>query len=402
MNYKKIELELKDIYNKYSENEIKCLEKILDAFHNVKLADTDFYWPTGYGYSDVGREKIEKIYSYIFKTEDALVRPNLVSGTHALFITLNTFLNKGDHLLSVNGDPYDTLQKCIGISGNESGNLKSKGVSYDKVNLIDDMNFDIENIISSVKSNTKMIMVQRSRGYSFRKAMSIKKIGDMITKVKKVYPNIIVMVDNCYGEFVESMEPSEVGADLTVGSLIKNPGGGIALTGGYVVGKTKYIEAIANQLTAPGIGKECGLTFGTSRLTLQGLFNAPHIVCESLKTATLFSYVFKEKGYTVSPTPFEERTDIVQILQMNSKEELLKFCNTIQSASPVDAHVRLEPWKMPGYDNDIVMASGSFVQGSSIEISADAPVIEPFYVYMQGGMSYAHGKIVLNKILNNL
>lgn len=376
------------------------LQELLKAFHKVRLASNDFYWPTGYGYSDVGREKTEEIFSYIFGTEDALVRPNLVSGTHALFLTLNAHLHYGDHLLSINGHPYDTLQKCIGITGKEPGNLLDKGVFYDKVELIDGKHFNKKEIINSIRSNTKMIMIQRSRGYAFRSSISIEQISDIVIFIKRYYPNIIIMVDNCYGEFVEEKEPSHVGADLTVGSLIKNPGGGIALTGGYIVGSSKHIIPIANQLTAPGIGKECGLTFGTSRSTLQGLFNGPHVVKEALKTAKLFSAVLEQKGFLVSPLYTEKQSDIVQIIKLNSEKEVIQFCNAIQKMSPVDAHVTLEPWKMPGYEHDIVMASGSFVQGSSIEISADAPIVAPYYVFFQGAMSYVHGKIVLQHLLS--
>lgn len=399
INFETIRKELGPLFERQEEIENNRLQSILQAFHEVRLAATDFYWPTGYGYADAGREKVEHIYAQIFGAEDAIVRPNLVSGTHALFLTLNALLQQGDHLISANGDPYDTLQKCIGITGNESGNLKEKGVAYDSVNLLPDGNFDMDALRATINKKTKLIIIQRSRGYSVRAALHISKIEHCIKEIKGAYPHIIMMVDNCYGEFVEELEPSHVGADITVGSLIKNPGGGLAITGGYIVGKRKLISLIANQLTAPGIGKECGLSFGTTRLTLQGLFNAPHVVSQALKTVQLFSYVLAQKNILTIPQYHDPRTDIVQIFKMKDEMQLIKFCNAIQQMSPVDAHVTLEPWEMPGYEHKIIMASGSFVQGSSIEISADAPLVSPYYVYMQGAMSYAHGKLVLAHVL---
>ncbi|MBS4535975.1 methionine gamma-lyase family protein [Clostridium sp. D2Q-14] len=374
--------------------------KVLNAMQKEKLDSTTFNWTTGYGYGDIGREKTEKIYANIFKTEDALVRPTIVSGTHALSLVLFGILLPGDELISAAGAPYDTLLKVIGKEGNEDGTLLEQGINYKEIPLLSDR-IDIENLLSKISDKTKMILIQRSTGYSFRKALTIKEIEETIKEIKKISKDIICMVDNCYGEFVDIKEPTEVGADIMAGSLIKNPGGGLALTGGYIVGKKNLIKRISNRSTAPGIGKECGLTFGTTRRTLQGLFLAPHIVAESLKIALLTAKIFTELGYEVIPKISDKRSDIIQAIKMKNKNKVISFCQSIQASSPVDSHVIPEPWDMPGYNEPVIMASGAFIEGSSIELSADAPIREPYIVYLQGGLNYYHGKHALMQVLSD-
>ena len=375
--------------------------KILKSMQNNKLAATDFNWTTGYGYGDIGREKVEKIYSDIFHTEDALVRPNIVSGTHAISLCFFSLLNKGDHLLSITGTPYDTLLKVIGIKGKEDGNLKSMGIEYSEVPLKNNL-IDIEEVKKSIKNNTKVITIQRSTGYSNRRALTINEIKNAIFEIKKFAENIIIFVDNCYGEFTNIFEPTDYGCDIMAGSLIKNPGGGLAYSGGYVVGKKQLINKVANRLTAPGIGKECGLTFGTTRQTLQGLFIAPKVVEDAIKTALLFSVAFEKLGYSTVPKSTDKRSDIILSIELNHPEKLKKFCQAIQEISPVDSHFIPEPWDMPGYEDKVIMAAGDFIEGSSIELSADGPMREPYYVYLQGGLTYYHGKLALLKVLSNL
>lgn len=389
----KIEAEIKE---KYFDEIEKTREynqyKVISAMQEHKLDYTNFYWNTGYGYDDVGREKAEKIFASVFHTEDALVRPAIASGTHALYLTLSSILQYGDEVIAISGKPYDTMLTVLGEEGNEPCNLRECGVIYKEIPLYNG-DIDWESAIKEVTLKTKLLMIQRSTGYSFRSALTLSKIKNAIEKIRSVYPNIYIMVDNCYGEFVDEMEPSDVGADVVVGSLIKNPGGGIALSGGYVAGKKVIIDRIANRLTAPGVGKEIGLTFGTTRNTLQGLFFAPHIVSEALKGALLFGGVFSSLGYEITPKLDEDRSDIIQAIKMNKPEMVIKMCEAIQSSSPVDAHVSPLPWDMPGYTNQVIMASGAFVSGSSIELSADAPMREPYIVYIQGGLFYDHAKL---------
>jgi cystathionine beta-lyase family protein involved in aluminum resistance len=379
--------------------------KIIKAMQDSNLNYSNFYWNTGYGYNDPGREKVEEIYARVFNSEDALVRPNIVSGTHALYLTLSGVTTYGDTIMAVSGRPYDTLLTVIGVEGNETNSLKSQGINYKEVDLINNEDFDFEKILAEADDTTKVIMVQRSTGYSHRKAITVAKIKDFIQKIKTSLPNVIIMVDNCYGEFLEKYEPSDFGADLVVGSLIKNPGGGIALTGGYICGKKLLIDMIANRLTAPGIGKEVGLTFGQTRNILQGLYMAPSAVSESLKGALLFGRLYKELGFEIIPDIQDERSDIIQSIVFRDKNKLIEFCQGVQTASPVDSHAIPEPWAMPGYTNDVIMASGAFIQGSSIEISADAPIREPYTAYYQGGITYTQCKlaaaITLERILKN-
>lgn len=375
--------------------------KVISAMQKHKLDYTNFYWNTGYGYDDVGREKVESIFASVFDTEDALVRPSIASGTHALYLTLSSILNYGDEVIAISGRPYDTMLTVLGEEGNEPGNLKEHGISYKEIPLYNN-DIDWETTIKEVTLKTKLLMIQRSTGYSFRPALTLSKIKNAIEKIREIYPNICIMVDNCYGEFIEEIEPSNVGANVTVGSLIKNPGGGIALSGGYVVGDKSIIKRVANRLTAPGVGKEIGLTYGTTRNTLQGLFFAPHIVSEAHKGALLFGKVFESLGYEITPNLDEQRSDIIQAIKFNNKEMVIKICEAIQNASPVDAHVSPIPWDMPGYSNEVIMASGAFVSGSSIELSADAPMRAPYIVYVQGGLFYDHAKLGVLLSLQNL
>ncbi|MBS4539923.1 methionine gamma-lyase family protein [Clostridium sp. D2Q-11] len=395
----KAETDISSQFNRIDEISEYNQLKVLNAMQKERLDATNFNWTTGYGYGDVGREKVEKIYSNIFNTEDALVRPTIVSGTHALSLTLFGILLPGDELISAAGAPYDTLLKVIGEKGDEPGTLLEQGIKYKEIPLNDE-SIDVERLVSNISSQTKIVLIQRSTGYSFRKALTIEEIEMVIKRVKMVKKDVICMVDNCYGEFVHIKEPSDVGADIVAGSLIKNPGGGLALTGGYIVGRKDLIERIANKSTAPGIGKECGLTFGTTRRTLQGLFLAPKIVSESIKTAILAAKVFSNLGYEIIPKLEDERSDIIQAIKMDNKEKVIKFCQSIQASSPVDSHVKPEPWDMPGYDEPVIMASGAFVEGSSIELSADAPIREPYIVYLQGGLNYYHGKYGIMKVLS--
>lgn len=389
----KIEYEIKE---KYFDNIEQTREynqyKVIGAMQEHKLDYTNFYWNTGYGYDDVGREKAEKIFAAVFHTEDALVRPAIASGTHALYLTLSAILKYGDEVIAISGKPYDTLLTVLGEEGNEPCNLKEAGVIYKEIPLVKG-DIDWESAIKAVTMKTKLLMIQRSTGYSFRSALTMSKIKTAIEQIRSVYPNIYIMVDNCYGEFIEEIEPSDIGADIIVGSLIKNPGGGIALSGGYVAGKKVIVDRIANRLTAPGVGREIGLTYGTTRNTLQGLFFAPHVVSEALKGALLFGGVFGSLGYEIIPKLEDDRSDIIQSIKFNKPEMVIKICEAIQSASPVDAHVTPMPWDMPGYTNQVIMASGAFVSGSSIELSADAPMREPYIAYIQGGLFYDHAKL---------
>ncbi len=365
--FKRID-EIKE-YNQY---------KVINAMQECKLSSTDFYWTTGYGYGDIGREKVEQIYANVFNTEDALVRPAIASGTHALNLTLSGLLRPGDELVAITGAPYDTLQKIIGVKGDMSGTLKDYGVKYKEVPL-NGNSINIEGVLKNTSSNTKIIAIQRSTGYSDRRALTIDEIEAAIKAIREHNKESIIMVDNCYGEFLEFKEPTEVGADIVAGSLIKNPGGGIALSGGYVVGKSNLVEQVANRLTAPGLGKECGLTFGTTRSTLQGLFLAPHVVSEAVKGALLVAIVYKELGFNVVPDVDDFRSDIIQAVQLNSPERVIEFCRGIQAASVVDSYVVPEAWDMPGYEDKVIMAAGGFIEGSSIELSADGPIREPYF-----------------------
>lgn len=366
--------------------------KILAAMQKNKLSDVHFAATTGYGYNDLGRDTLEQIYADVFHAESGLVRPQLISGTHALTIALAGNLRPGDEILSPVGIPYDTLQGVIGIR-KEKGSLSEYGITYRQVDFLPDYSFDFEGIRNAIHEKTKLVTIQRSKGYDWRPSLSIAQIKELISFVKSIKPDVICMVDNCYGEFVEILEPTDVGADLAVGSLIKNPGGGLAPIGGYIVGKEEYVENAAYRLTSPGLGKEVGATLGLTSSLIQGLFMAPQVVCGSLKTALFASKLFEGLNFPVMPKSNEKRADIVQLIQMQNADNVIAFCQGIQKGAPVDSFVTPEPWDMPGYDCPVIMAAGAFVQGSSIELSADAPIKPPYNVYMQGGLSWHHGKI---------
>lgn len=378
--------------------------KVLHAMQKNKLSDIHFAATTGYGYNDLGRDTLESIYADIFNTEDALVRPQLISGTHALYIALSGNLKPGDELLSPVGEPYDTLQGVIGIR-EEKGSLKEYGIVYKQVDLLEDDKFDYENIRNAITDKTRLITIQRSKGYSWRKSFLVEEIQNLISFIKFIKKDVICMVDNCYGEFVDTIEPSDVGADLVVGSLIKNPGGGLAPIGGYIVGKSEYVQNSAYRLTAPGLGKEVGATLGVTPSMIQGLFFAPQVVSGSLKGAIFASKIFETLGFDVLPYSDEKRSDIVQAIKMKNENNIIAFCKGIQKGAPVDSFVSPEPWDMPGYDCKVIMAAGAFVQGSSIELSADAPIKPPYAVFLQGGLSYHHAKIgniiALQNMLDN-
>jgi cystathionine beta-lyase family protein involved in aluminum resistance len=369
--------------------------KVLAAFREAQVSDYHFASSTGYGHNDRGRDVIEHIYARVFEGEAALVRPHIVSGTHAIALVLFGVLRPGDELLYITGAPYDTLEEVIGIrEEGRYGSLAEWGVTYDYVPLKDDR-VDFETVAKKIKPSTKLIGIQRSSGYAWRPSYSIKEIEEMIAFVKKMKPELIVFVDNCYGEFTEEREPTAVGADLIVGSLIKNPGGGLAHSGGYIVGKADLVAQAACRLTAPGIGAEQGAMLGMNRHILQGFFLAPHVVGEALKGAVFAALLFEKLGLETLPKWNAKRTDIIQALRLGTKERLISFCQSIQAASPVDSHVRPEPWAMPGYADPVIMAAGTFVQGASLELSADGPLREPYIGFLQGGLTYEHAKLAI-------
>ena len=400
----KCELELKDIFKKIDEDEFDNSLKVLSAFKSENLSESDFANTTGYGYNDIGRDKIERIFAKVLNAEDALVRNQFISGTHALTVALFAFLRPNDTLLSISGLPYDTLHEIIGIKDNKSS-LKSYNINYEQIDLIND-DFDYEKIKEVLKGKKiKLIEIQRSKGYSTRKSISIDKIEKVIKEIRSIDKEVIIMIDNCYCEFVEKLCPLEVGADIIVGSLIKNLGGGIATNGAYIAGKKELVELASERLTFAGGGKEVGPSLGANREFLMGLYHAPKAVASSLKTSILASKVLEELGYIVEPKYNDKRVDIVQNIIFGNSKDLISYCEGIQSASAVDSNAVPEPTDMPGYSNQIIMASGSFTQGSSIEISCDGPLREPYIAYMQGGLTYEYGKIAVmsavSKILKN-
>lgn len=369
--------------------------KVLKAFQDEHIAARHFAATTGYGYDDVGRDALDRVFARIFGCEDALVRGQIASGTHALALALFGLLLPGDEMLSVTGKPYDTLEESIGIRGNAWGSLADYHIDYRQIELDEQGNMDVLALENAISEKTKMVYIQRSRGYSWRESFSIDDIATVVQAVKRKYPAIYVVVDNCYGEFTDRQEPSNAGADIIVGSLIKNPGGGIAPSGGYVAGKTECIEKIANRLTSPGIGREVGSYAAGYTSFFQGIFLAPHTTAQALKGAALASHVYEKAGFTVLPKFDAKRNDIIQAIQFRDKERLIAFCQAIQAASPVDGYVVPEPWAMPGYDAQVIMAAGTFVQGASIELSADAPIQEPYIAYMQGGLTYEHVRLAI-------
>ena len=397
----KCELELKKEFHKVNEVVFYNSKKVLDAFQKESVSEYHFNSTTGYGYSDIGREVIEKVYSDIFKSEDALVRGQFISGTHALTVTLFGLLRPNDIMLSISGTPYDTLHEVIGIKGNSSS-LMSFNVKYEEIDLVDN-DFDYKKIIARAsKNDLKMIYIQRSKGYSTRKSISIDKLEKVIKEIRKVNNRGIIVVDNCYCEFVTEKEPIEIGADICVGSLIKNLGGGIAPNGAYVVGKKDLVELVSERLTAPGEGKEVGPTLGINKSLLQGLFFAPSVVGSALKTAILASKVLEELGYNVEPKYSDERVDIVQNIIFNNKEDLIRYTQGIQMGSPIDSNAIPEPSDMPGYEDKVIMAAGAFTNGSSIELSCDGPIREPYIAYQQGALTYEYGKLGLLKAIERL
>lgn len=395
----KIDSDLEDTFknlDKISEyNQIK----VLKAFKDNNLSSIHFNSATGYGYADIGREVVESIFSSIFKSEDSLVRPNIVSGTHAISLVLFSLLNYGDKILSINGDPYDTLQQVIGIEGNKKGNLISKGIKYDKIELKNEQEFQYDKIKKILKDDIKLVMLQRSTGYTNRRAFSIEEIEKAIKTIREVNENVIIFVDNCYGEFTETKEPIEIGADIMAGSLIKNLGGGIALTGGYISGKKELVEYCSNTLTAPGIGKDEGLSFGTTRNVLQGLYYSSKTTIESIKAALLFAKAFDNLGFEIIPRLDDPRSDIVQAIKLNSSEKLELFAKAIQESCSVDSNLTPIADDMPGYEDKVIMSSGGFVEGATSELSCDGPLRKPYTVYLQGGLNKYHGKLALMKVL---
>lgn len=397
----KIEEQLKDKYQEIESIIFINSKKVLDAFHECNVSETDFSSTTGYGYGDIGRDKIEKVYSTIFKTQDALVRNQFISGTHALTIALFGVLRPNDTMLSITGKPYDTLDSIIGFNNNPSS-LKSFNVQYEQIDLIDN-DFDYKKIEQTIKNKKyKLIEIQRSRGYSTRESITIDKVEKVINLIKSIDQDIVVMVDNCYCEFVSTKEPSEVGADLTVGSLIKNLGGGIASNGAYIVGRKDLIELCSERLNVPGEAKEVGPSLGANKALLQGLYMAPEAVGNALKTAVLAAYMLDKLGYIVSPKWDETRADIVQTITFNDKDKLISFIEGIQYGSAIDANVTPIPDDMPGYQDKVIMASGSFTQGSSIELSCDGPLREPYIAYLQGSLTYNYGKLGLLTAIEHL
>ncbi len=377
-------------------------EKVLNAFVENKVGEEHFATVSGYGHDDLGRQIIDKVYAQVFNCEATIVRNHFVSGTHAIACALFGILRHGDKLVSVAGAPYDTLEEVIGIRGNEKASLKGHGVSYEEVPLKNGKDVDIEAIEKTIGKDTTMVLIQRSRGYSLRNPIDIETMVEIIKTVKSKNPDCICFVDNCYGEFTQAYEPTDVGADLMAGSLIKNPGGGIVETGGYIAGRKKYVELAATRLTAPGIGSKGGAMLNQSRLILQGFFMAPSIVYEALKGGVLASKVFSELGYKTTPMPDEFRSDIIQAIEFGDLEKLKDFCRVIQSCSPVEAYLTPIPDEVPGYDDNIIMAAGTFIEGSTIELSADGPLRPPYVAYMQGGLNYAHVKIALRKIIEKI
>ncbi len=398
---KVVEEEIKEEFKKIDRNTMYNSMKVLNAFQNNKISDVHFGSTTGYGYDDIGRDTIEQVFSEVLGAEDSLVRSQFISGTHALTVTLFAFLRPGDTMLSICGKPYDTLDEVIGLKENKSS-LKSYKVNYEQIDLIGN-DFDYEQIKRRVEQgNIKLIEIQRSKGYSTRESLCIDKVEKVIKLIKSINKDIIIMIDNCYCEFVETKTPLEVGADVIVGSLIKNLGGGIAPNGAYIAGRKDLVELAAERLTAPGQGKEVGPTLGINKAILQGLYMAPSVVASSVKTAIFASCMLEKLGYKVSPRYNEKRADIVQNIEFGEADKLIKYCQGIQMGSAVDSNSIPEPWDMPGYTDKVIMASGSFTQGSSIEISCDGPIRPPYIAYMQGGLTYEYGKFAVLQAITNM
>ena len=391
------------IFARLEETELNNTRRVLDAFHAEDIAARHFSPTTGYGYDDIGRDALERVFARLFGTEAAIVRPSVACGTAALSLCLFGLLLPGDHLLSATGTPYDTMETVIGVKGNAVGSLKEMGVSFSQVEMTNGQTeIDIPGVLDAIRENTKVVLIQRSRGYAWRASLRPEEMENVIHAIHEKKPDVFVMVDNCYGEFICEKEPTHYGADVCVGSLIKNPGGGLAPTGAYLVGTERAIARIEARFTAPGLGREVGSYAASYQPFYQGLFIAPHTVTQALKTAILSARVFKLLGMKTTPAFDAPRADIIQAIEMQSPERLIAFCQGIQAASPVDASAMPEPWAMPGYENEVIMAAGTFVSGASIELSADAPMREPYTVYQQGGLTYAHGKIALLSALERM
>jgi aluminum resistance protein len=397
----KIEESLKERFTEIDARAEYNQMKVIKAMQENRVSAECFNMSSGYGYNDLGRDTLEKVYASCFKGEDALVRPQITCGTHALALALMSNLRPGDELMSPVGKPYDTLEEVIGIRPSK-GSLAEYGVTYSQVDLLPDGSFDYENIKKAINDRTKLVTIQRSKGYATRPTLSVTRIGELISFIKNIKPDVICMVDNCYGEFVEEKEPLEVGADMIVGSLIKNPGGGLAPIGGYIVGKKECVENAAYRLTSPGLGKEVGASLGVIQSFYQGFFMAPTVVSGALKGAVFAANIYEKLGFSVIPDGTESRHDIIQAVTFNNPDAMIAFCEGIQAAAPVDSYVTPEPWAMPGYDSDVIMAAGAFVQGSSIELSADGPIKPPYAVYFQGGLTWYHAKLGILMSLQKL
>ncbi len=396
-----VEKKLQQRFDKIKETTTYNQLKVLKAMQDNQVSEACFAATTGYGYNDLGRDKLEDVYASVFHTEAALVRPQITCGTHALALALAANTRPGDEILSPVGKPYDTLEEVIGIRPSK-GSLAEYGITYAQVDLLADGGFDYDKIKSAINERTRLVTIQRSKGYQTRPTLSVERIGELISFIKKIKPDVICMVDNCYGEFVETKEPSDVGADMVVGSLIKNPGGGLAPIGGYIAGKQDFIEMCAYRLTSPGLGKEVGATLGINGSLYQGLFLSPTVVESALKGAIFAANIYERLGFSVVPNGTESRHDIIQAVTFGTAEGVIAFCEGIQAAAPVDSHVVPEPWAMPGYDADVIMAAGAFVSGSSIELSADGPMKEPYAVYFQGGLTYEHARYGILRTLQQL
>ena len=402
--YKKALNDVEEVFSSYDEIREYNQLKVLKAFQEERISESHFTNSSGYGYDDIGRDSLDKVYARVFNTESALVRPHFVNGTHAIGCALMGNLRTGDTMVCISGAPYDTLHNIIGISGKENiGSLREYGVNYKQVDLKNGK-FDLDKIkeVLLEDKTIKLVHIQRSTGYWWRNSFLVSELEEVIKFVKEIRNDVIVFVDNCYGEFIDYVEPTDVGADLIAGSLIKNIGGGIAPTGGYIAGKSKYVEQAAYRLTTPGIGGECGSTFGVVRQLYQGLFLAPHIAMEAVKGAVFCSRIMELAGFEVLPKYNEKRSDIIQAIKFGDKDKLIQFCKGIQKGSPIDSFVECEPWAMPGYSDEVIMAAGAFIQGSSIELSADAPIREPYIAYLQGGLTFDHAKIGIMISLNNI
>lgn len=399
---KEVEIQVKELHQEIDERTFRNQFRVLSSFQNHRVSDSHFMPSTGYGYDDIGRDTLEEIYAEVFGGEAGLVRPQIISGTHAISTALFGVLRPGDELLYITGQPYDTLEEIVGIRGDGVGSLKEFGITYNSVPLTKEGQIDYEAVEKAIKPNTKMIGIQRSKGYADRPSFTVREIEEMIQFVKEIKPDVVTFVDNCYGEFVEEEEPCHVGADLMAGSLIKNPGGGLVKTGGYIVGKKELVEACAYRLTAPGIGREAGASLYSLQEMYQGFFMAPHIVGQALKGAILTAATLEKLGMNTNPKWNAVRTDLIQSVQFDDRDKMVAFCQAIQYASPINSHVTPYPSYMPGYEDDVIMAAGTFIQGASIELTADGPTRPPYIAFVQGGLTYSHVKMAICIALNHL